>query len=265
MGGGTEEGNRLSIEALKRADALAALTDGPMERSELMSSLDVSRTTIHRIVRGLEGHELLVEEGGELKLSTLGHTVAEEVSGYRRRVTMARRLRPFLETLSDHSTDFDIGLFHNATITESKPTNPYGPVARFMELLRDSETLRGFDTTTIAPIYVEDIRDEILGGMETDIVYLSAVVREIFEAYPEAVTEAVESGKLVLSTHDELPFGLAIFDDRVGIGGYDDTGLLSVFVDTDSPAAREWAFELYERYRAEADRKTVDSFETERV
>lgn len=253
MGSGGPNDENIPIEALKRADALATLREGPLERSELMSELDVSRTTIHRIVRGLESRKLLTQDGSKFRLTSFGQTVADEVTSYRRRVTAAQRLQPFLETLTNQSVDVDVGLFEEAVLTETKPTNPYAPVARFMELLRESETLYGFDTTTIAPIYVEDIRSEIFGGMETDVVYLSAVVDEMFDAYPEAIASAVESGQLTLSTHDELPFGLAIFDDRVGLGGYDETGMLSAFVDTDAQEAREWAETLYRQYRDEAE------------
>jgi len=252
MDTGSNDGD-LSVEAMKRADALSALFDGPMDRAELMATLDVSRTTVHRLVRGLEARDLLVQEGDEFTLSTFGRTVAAEVVTYRRRVTAAQRLQPFFETLTHPLADIEVDLFADATLTESKPTNPYAPVARFMDLLRESETLRGFDTTTVAPIYVEDIRSEILGGMETDVVYLSAVVEEMVAAYPDAIAAAAESGQLTLSTHDDLPFGLAIFDDRVGLGGYDETGLLSVFVDTDAPAAREWTLDRYRDYRAEAE------------
>ncbi|KTG21460.1 hypothetical protein AUR66_17180 [Haloferax profundi] len=90
--------------------------------------------------------------------------------------------------------------------------------------------------------------------METDIVYLSAVVEEMLDSYPDAIADAVERGQLTLSTHDNLPFGLAIFDDRVGLGGYDETGMLSAFVDTDAPKARDWANDLYRQYRDEAVR-----------
>jgi hypothetical protein len=54
-----------------------------------------------------------------------------------------------------------------------------------------------------------------------------------------------------------FPYGLAIFDDRVGIGGYDEeTGLLQVFADTESPIAREWAERVFASVRA--DSKPID-------
>lgn len=256
MAPGTSGGDddALPVEAIKRADALAALRDGVMTRADLMEALGVSRTTIHRIVRGLEARELLVQDGSEFGLSALGRAVADEVTTYRRRLRAARRLQPFLETADSTSVDLDVGLFDDATVTVMEPTNPYAPVSRFMDLLRDSGTIRGFDTTTVAPIYVEEIRDEILGGMETDVVYLPAVVEDMVETYPDAIAAAVESGRFTLAAHDDLPFGLAIFEERIGLGGYDEeTGLLRVFVDTDDPAAREWALDRFRRYREDAE------------
>ncbi|WP_435365781.1 helix-turn-helix transcriptional regulator [Haloarchaeobius sp. DYHT-AS-18] len=248
-----EGDDSLPVEAIKRADALKTLRDAPKTRAALMDALDVSRTTIHRIVRDLEARDLLAQTDDEFELSAFGRTVATEVTTYHQRLTAARRLQPFLDTHTDRAVELDVGLFADARVTEQEPTNPYAPVTRFMELLRDSDTLYGFDTTTIAPIFVDEIREEILDGMETDVVYLPTVVEDIVDAYPKAVKAALESGELSLSTHDDLPFGLAIFDDRVGIGGYDnETGMLSVFVDTDNPAARDWALDLYERYHEEA-------------
>ncbi|WP_267643230.1 helix-turn-helix transcriptional regulator [Haloarchaeobius amylolyticus] len=255
MGGEQVEGDgSLPVEAIKRADVLETLRDGSKTRADLMKALDVSRTTIHRIVRDLEAQDLLVQSDDEFELSPFGRAVAAEVSTFQQRLTTARRLQPFLATQTDESVDVDVGPFADATITEPGPSNPYAPVARFMELLRKSSTLYGFDTTTIAPIFVDEIREEILDGMTTDVVYLPTVVDDIVEAYPDAVRTALESGELSLSTHEELPFGLAIFDGRIGLGGYDEqTGMLTVFVDTDNPEARDWALDLYERYREEAD------------
>jgi|GEM_PF-6626660 len=59
---------------------------------------------------------------------------------------------------------------------------------------------------------------------------------------------------------EDDPFGLAIFDDRVGVGGDDDeTGLLRAFIDTDEPSVRAWALDQYERYRAAAEVRPLDT------
>lgn len=53
--------------------------------------------------------------------------------------------------------------------------------------------------------------------------------------------------------HDDLPFSLAVFDDRVGIGVCESNARqLRVFVDTGSREVREWAEAVYEVYESEA-------------
>ncbi len=246
----------LPLAALKRADALATLRDGSMTRRELMDTLDVSRTTIHRLVRALEAADLVDQQGNDFVLTVFGHTVAEEVSTYRRRISAASRMQPFLETVD--AFPGEIELFAEATVTVTEPTNPYAPVERFINLVTASGTLRGFDTTAIAPIIVPDIREAILSGMETDMIYLPPVVESIVEEYPDDIAEVADSGRLTLSTHSNLPFGLAIFDDRIGLGGYDaETGMLRTFVDTDDDRARTWALDLYDEYREEATAKDL--------
>jgi hypothetical protein len=85
------------------------------------------------------------------------------------------------------------------------------PVERFVQLVQESETLRGFDTTPVAPIFADGIREDIMGGMETDVIYLPAVVKSIVDAYRDEVTTTIELGILTLSTYADLPFKSAIF------------------------------------------------------
>ncbi|QIQ76288.1 hypothetical protein GL213_07000 [Halogeometricum borinquense] len=72
------------------------------------------------------------------------------------------------------------------------------------------------------------------------------------------MADSFERGHLQLRTREALPYGLAIFDERVGVGGYDDeTGALRVFVDTDTDGARRWAEGVYEMYRQASEPVSV--------
>lgn len=251
--------NELALTVLKRADALALLSEAPRTRAELIRELDVSRTTIHRTIRTLEDADLVEQEGDTFLLTPLGLTIVDDVTTYQRSLRAANHLQPLLETLGPHADELRTEFFEDANVATMGPRNPYRPVERFIECLRESDTIRGFDTTSIAPMFVAEIREEILGGMMVDVVYLPSVIEDILDTYPAEVERTAASGNLRLSTHDGLPFGLAVFDDRVGIGGYDEeTGMLCVYVDTDDPDAREWALGEYERYRAEATPATDD-------
>ena len=243
------------LVAVRRVDALDALSDGPLRRAELEEAIGVSRTTAHRIVRALAEHGLARRTDGRHELTSFGEVVAVEVSRVRGSVGAARSLGPFIDALAGTPFEIDVSRFTGATVTTAGPGDPYAPVSRFMELLVETDVLRGFDTTSIAPIYVDEIRAEILGGMRTSIVYLPEVAERIASAYPGKLRASLESGRLELFTSEELPFGLALFDGRIGLGAYDgETGMLSCFVDTDDPDAILWGETLYEHYRDAATR-----------
>ena len=134
------------------------------------------------------------------------------------------------------------------------PEDPYRPVERFVALVGESATLRGFNTTHMAPLVLGGFHQQVFEATDTELIYLPGVAEKLFEAYPDRANDAIEQGHLTLRTREQLPYGLALFDERVGIGGYDDrTGLLEVFVDTDSPIAREWAERVFASVRIDSD------------
>ncbi|MFC6837721.1 helix-turn-helix transcriptional regulator [Halomarina ordinaria] len=241
------------VSVVRRAPLLAALRTEPHDRRDLQAALDVSKPTVHRATRSLADHGLVERENGHYRLTAAGHVVAERVDDLARAGRAARRLDPLLEVVDPEALGLRVEHFAGATVTSAAPGTPYRPVERFMSLVEGTDSLRGFDTATVAPMHVEGIYERIVDGMETDIVYLPSVVESILESNPERGAAAVESGNLTLSVHEAVPCGLALFDERVGVGGYDpETGTLSVFVDTDDPAAYEWGEALYERYREES-------------
>ena len=245
------------VALVRRAPALAALREGPLDRRDLEERLGVSRPTVHRLTRTLDERGLVERAGGEFALTGLGEVIAETVGEFERDVEAARRIAPVFEAVSDHDPAIDPGAFAGATVTTAAPGNPYRCVERFMELVSETDTLRGVDPTAINPLHLDDIHARIVDGMETDAVFHPEVVAELLTSNPERAHTAFESGNLTLRVHDDLPFGLTLCDDRIGVGVYDDeTGMLRTYVDTDAPDAREWAKAVYADYRAEATELT---------
>lgn len=116
-----------------------------------------------------------------------------------------------------------------------------------------SETFRGFNETHMAPLSIGEFYHQLFDATEGEVVHPPRIVEKLLDTFPTRADEAIERGRLTLRTRGKLPYGLAIFDDRVGIGGYDDeTGLMQAFVDTDSPLVREWAERVYASVRADS-------------
>jgi len=239
--------------AVQRSDALAAFGDGPIRRADLEDAVSVSRTTAHRIIHALEEHGLIAPTPDGYERTPLGDAVADAVRDADDAIRGALSVEPLLRAIRETPFEVDAALFADATVTTPEPGDPYAPVRRFADLVEGASRLRGFDTTTLAPTYVDALRERILGGMETSVVYLPAVAERMADSYPDTVAAAVASGHLHLFVRDSLPFALALVDGRVGLGAYDDdTGMLARFVDTDDADAVAWGERLYEHYRADA-------------
>lgn len=158
------------------------------------------------------------------------------------------------DRLEEDHRDLVLEPFVDATVTVAEPDDPYKPVERFIALVGESDSFRGFNTTHMAPLILGEFHQQAFEKTDTEIIYLPHIVENFFETYPERAREAIDRGHLALRTRDELPYGLALFDERVGIGGYEETtGLVQVFVDTNAPIACEWAERVYASVRADSN------------
>ncbi len=253
-----ETGDRLDTDLLgdvvRHGPVLEALLEGPMDRREIEARLDVSRATSHRFAQWLDGQGYVEKVDGRLRLTGQGEAVAEEVLRFEANVRAAERLAPLLASVCEDHQEFVIEPFTDATVTVAGPEDPYAPVRRFVDLVEGSASLRGFNTTHMAPLAFEEFHRQLFEATDTELIYLPGAVERLFEEYPERARAAVEHGHFAVRTREALPYGLAVFDDRVGIAGYDDvTGLMRVFVDTDATIAREWAERVYASVRADSE------------
>ncbi|MFC7044218.1 helix-turn-helix transcriptional regulator [Halobacteriaceae archaeon GCM10025711] len=239
------------VDVVRHGPVLEALAREPLDRREIEDALGVSRATSHRFTRWLDDHGLVEKRDGRFHLTGKGQVVAEETLRFERNVAAADRLAPLLDLICDDHQELVVEPFADATVTVATPDDPYAPARRFVELARASATLRGFNTTHMVPLAMGAGYGHVLEETETEVIYLPDVVETLFETFPERAAAAVERGHLKLRTREALPYGLAIFDDRVGVGGYDEqTGAMRVFVDTDAAIAREWAERTYDVYRS---------------
>jgi predicted transcriptional regulator len=247
-------GNDVLLEVVRRRSVLTTLQENALTPSDLTDRLDLSRSTVHRIARQLEAENLLARPNGDLELTALGDVVADELRAFEETFATAQRLEPALAAFHETRFTFPVDAFADATTTESTTQDPYRPVNRFMSLVAGTDTLRGVDPASINPLHLDDLHQAIVDGMETDAVFRPSVVQELIRNNPERARTAFESGNLMLRTHEDLQFGLTLCDDRVGVGIYDEeTGLLTMYLDTDSPAAYDWAEGVYATFLVESD------------
>lgn len=253
-------GNRdVLLDLVGHAPGLEALATGPHDRRELERHLDVSRTTVYRFTRTFEELGVAGKRDGRYALTAAGTEVATAVATFDTRVRTALRLEPVLEAVSGTTPAFDLDAFADATVTTTEHGDAHSPVNRCIRLIQETDSLRAVDVNSIVPLYLGDLQRRIVDGMETETIIMPEVVANILVEYPDRCIEACESGYLTSYLHEDLSYSLVVLDDRVGIGVRDrDARTLQMFVDTDSPGAREWAEAVFESYRANATR--MDGF-----
>jgi predicted transcriptional regulator len=255
MVGDPPDGPDLHLEVVKRAPMLRALQEGPLDRRALERRLDVSKSTAHRNTTALAEWGLLERVDGAYELTEFGEAVAEVVATFVADMQTTSRLAPLFEAVADVRPRCPVEAFSDATVTTAEHGDPFGPLARFVSLVEATETLRMFDSYAVAPTYMDDIHGRVLDGLVTEVVEQPDVALDVMENYPRKCVELCASEFLTMRLHESLPFGLVIFDSRIGIGIRDrDTGVPRAFVDTDAPAARAWAETLFDSYWSEATR-----------
>jgi len=238
------------IDVLRHRELLEALVEHPLDRQDLEAELDISRATSHRFTRWLDDHGLARRVDNRFTLTGKGEVLADAVVDFERSVRAGDRLAPLLDAICEYHKEFVVRPFADAEVAVATPDDPHRPVARFVDLLDGSSSFRGFNTVHMVPPALVDLYGHLFDDVDTELIYLPAVVDNLLETYPDQVADAVDRESLALRTRETLPYGLAIFDDRVGIGGYnEETGLIEVFADSDSAVAMAWAEHVFESYR----------------
>jgi len=237
-----------------RVDVLEQLVGRPRRRAELREVTGASGPTIGRILGDFESRGWVTREGPVYALTGPGAFVAERFGGLLDQLATEQRLRDVWRWLPGELDGFSLDLVADATVTAAEPGDPYAPANHCGRLFRRAESLRGFDAGLTAPHHFAELYQRIVDGMATEIILPPAVSRRIGATYPEEAERVLRSDSLTLWWNDDLPlYRLTIFDDHVGIGGYDaDSGVMQVYVETDVPAARAWAESTFEAYRSSA-------------
>ncbi|WP_137290310.1 helix-turn-helix transcriptional regulator [Natronorubrum halophilum] len=250
-------GSRIDADQLgnivRHGPVLEALREKPLDRREIEERLDVSRATSHRLTKWLDEQGFVEKVDSRFQLTGHGEAVTDEVLRFEANVSAVHRMGPLLDMICPHHAEFAIEPMVDATVTVAEPEDPYRPIEQFISLVSESTMFRGFNTTHMAPLIIGEFYQQLFDDTESEVIHPSHIVEKLVDTYPVRAKEAIDRGQLTLRTREKLPYGLAIFDERVGIGGYDtETGLMQAFVDTDSPLAREWAERVYASIKADS-------------
>ncbi|AGB37597.1 helix-turn-helix transcriptional regulator [Natronococcus occultus] len=247
-----------------RVPALVAMAARPRTRAELRELTGASPSTIRRTLRAFEQRSWVRRDGHQYEATALGAAVASGMETLLVLIETERTLRGVWEELPEAALELALERPGTTTVTVAEHDAPYRPVNRFRSLLLEADRFRfvGFDVGLYDPC-TDVFGRRVLDGMDAELIDSPDVAAYMLSTYPERCARLLESGNLTAMVHDELPpYGISRLDDRVVVSGYDsDSGGVTVLVDTDAPAAREWADSVYATYRSEARPLEPERFE----
>lgn len=227
-----------------------------LERRGLRERVDASRSTVTRALdRMVEFGWVREDDGRVYRLTALGAFVADAYERVREDLETAAGLSAFLSRVPDEAFDLDPRLLAGARVTEATAAEPLAPIDRVTTIRAESTTVREL-STVVARESVEQVRERADEGEAAHEIVLSAEVVESLtngSDYAEAF-EATDAAGVDYHVHDgDIPFLLALLDDRVALGVVDDEDRPVVLVESTDDRVYEWAEATFEAYRDAAD------------
>ncbi len=246
---------KLAAEVCTRRMLLAAISDTqPVPATELERAVESSVSTINRVVSGLERENLLRRTGDGIVMTEAGALLFSETERFIETVEMASALQPLLTALQDAPLEFDTDWISESTVTRATPTDPYAPLSRYSELFTEAGEKRLVGDRFVVPKQgVEAAMREIDESVHCTCVWSPDAVDRMAEQFPEMIEWSAGRENLTARIADGVALDLALFDDHLLVYGFDDTGIISVLVDTDTTAAVEWGDAVFETLFKEAE------------
>ncbi|MDS0299684.1 DUF1724 domain-containing protein [Halogeometricum sp. S1BR25-6] len=246
------------VEVVKRLPILEALRDGSQSAGSLEERLSFSRSTVHRATNALASLGMIRKRAGEFELTSFGRVAVRCLSECRRDLDIADRLSPFLNAVDSDAADvaFPIGALSDAAVTSPNRGQTHFAVKRVSDLMRESESLRTF-SAVVSPVYVDICCRQARRGASVEAVFDRRVVDILFDDYGSEAREAIRNGDLEVLICDDCPFELFVFDDCVAMTAHGAGGERTPFVESSNPDLYEWAEDLFERYKSDAEFATV--------
>jgi predicted transcriptional regulator len=251
---------RFLADSENRFTALEALAAGPRSRSELGDATQASKATISRLLSDFEDRGWVARDGHRYALTPLGEYVASAFVDLYDHMATASDLRDLLPwfPLGELDVEFDFEALTGAEITAATPDNPMAPVARVLDIERESARTKTL-ADRLPEACIKARHDAVVGGTQTcELVTTPEVVESVLaSSYAEQFTEIVAADRatVFVSDGDIGPGG--IYDGTAYLIVADDRDVNVGVIESDDPDLVDRLSGRFERYREGATQLTA--------
>jgi len=248
---------------LPRVPLLDATRDRQVDRATLQGELDISRATAYRRTSALTDDGLLERRPAGYRATGAGAAVVDVAERFERSLTAIDRLQPLLAELSAPELTRNIHLFADADLHTATPQHPSAPIEPWLDHFESFDRCRTLVVAGCPPAVTRQGLEHARNGVDFEAICTPLALEADQNASEEAFDTIAGAEGPSLYTNPDLPFTMGLIDELVIIGGFDaETALPTASVTTDDPDAREWATDLYHRYKRDAEHLDAGAVET---
>lgn len=232
----------------RREDLLAELRGEPVSKSDLVSSLDISRSTVDRAMRELGDHDLVERTGEGWVLTLAGQLLVSEYESFQQRSTGIEQAHPVLSVLPP-DVPLDAGALAGAEVITASRSDPYRPAEAYIDLFRSADRAWMLNTA-LTEQYIEEFHRQVTEeSLDLQIACADCVVERLIADHRTVLADALDSGNVTMREFDEsLPFSQGVFDvdgeQYLGLIIYVDEGPRGTIIN-DDPQAVAWGKEFF--------------------
>lgn len=247
------------IDALaRRGDVLSAVGTGEIDKRALVDALPVSRSTVDRAIRELEGLGLVERGESGYRRTTIGALALAERERYASRIGALAARRDLVATLPP-DIDLDGALLASARVIRSDPAAPRRPEYALRDRIVDATEVRLALVAALGPVVAACLDRAVTDG-DVELVAPPGVAARLVADHADALKRGLTAGGLDLRETDEPPaVGLATLETA---GGPIAVALLPgdagprALLESDDPAAVARAEARLDDLRAAGERLT---------
>lgn len=238
----------------RRHDLLNLLGEESRSKSELESTLNISRSTVDRAVRNLEAESIVARASGGVSLTQYGRIVLDGYRQFRAGLVGLEAAKSLFSSFdSDETVPFD--MFRDASVVTSDRRSPHRPTVAFQQFLVDATDVKSV-ITGVVPEYVRTCHQQVVeNGSTVEVVVESSVLEKVLTRYWDRVVDMLDTGRLTIfevGTDPTYSVQVADTDSReAAILTYGDSGVTG-FVRSARPEAVAWAETVFDRHKSNA-------------
>lgn len=238
-----------------RRELLERLGADPGTPADLAADLAASRRSVQRNLQAFVERGWARKVDGEYRRTTAGGVVARTHAEYVEDLAVVRRFEALYGHVPDADHAPDPGWLVDADLASATETDPHAPLEFYVSRVGE---VAGDRIRMLSPVLSRPLHRAheplALEGVHTELVMDEASVERARERNPAefAVVSAVDV--LDLRAHPgPIGIGLTVGDGRALVSAYDGDGNLRACVDSRDERLLEWAGDLFDRYRREAE------------